>query len=461
MPIQSHHHEYDAATVKWKRARDASTGQDAVHAAGEAYLPKLGGQLPAAYEAMKLRTSYFNATGRVIDALVGLVFRKPMAVEQSGLDAILKDLDLNDTNIDSFAQIILRETLKVSRIAALVEYPQVKQTVLTQAEQVAYNLRPYATLYKSESIINWRKERINNVMQYTLVTLSECDYDRSDPYSPKEIPQLRELLLENGVYIQRIWQKPSQSKDWLQIGGDIIPLLNGAPLFYIPLFPFGANENELTIYDAPILPLADLNLAHYRVTADYEHGCHLSGLPTMLIAGVMLGDNEKIHVGSSIAITSPDAQAHGEYIEVNGNFGALENNLERKQKQMAVLASRVLEAQVNTAQAADTIKQRSNGENSVLAAMANLISAQLSKMLSFMALWNGTPQLVSIKLSTDFAPEALTAQKLTALVSAYQSGAISEQVLFDNLKAGEIISEATTFDEEQQAKQDNPVALAV
>lgn len=460
MPIQSHHTDYEAAAHKWKRARDASTGQDAVHAAGIAYLPMLDGQAITGYEAMKLRTSYFNATGRTIDALVGMVFRKPMQKEHNGLDDILNDLDLNDTNIDSFSQTILRESLTVGRIAALVEYPQVKQTVLTQAEQVAYNLRPYATLYKSESIINWRKERINNVMQYTMIVLSECDYDRSDPYSPKEIPQLRELLLENGIYVQRIWQKPSKMKDWVQIGGDIIPQLNGAPLFYIPLFAFGCDENELTINIAPILPLADLNLAHYRVTADYEHGCHLSGLPTMLVAGVMLGDNEKIHVGSSIAITSPDPQAHGEYIEVNGNFGALENNLERKQKQMAILGARILEAQINTAQAADTLKQRTNGENSVLAAMANLVSAQLSKMLSFMALWAGNQQLVAVKLSTDFNPQGMTAQELTALVAAYQGGAISEQVLFDNLKAGEVISEATTFEEEQQAKQDSPLALA-
>ena len=460
MPIQSHHIDYEIAAPKWKRARDASIGQDAVHAAGIAYLPMLDGQDDSGYAAMKLRTSYFNATGRTIDALVGMVFRKPMQKEQSGLDAILNDIDLNDTSIDSFAQLILRETLKVSRIAALVEYPQVKQAVATQSEQVAYNLRPYATLYTSEYIINWRKERVNNVMQYTMIVLSECDYDRSDPYSPKEIEQLRELLLENGIYKQRIWQKPSKMKDWVQIGEDIIPLLNGKPLFYIPLFPFGAHENELTVHDAPILSLADLNLAHYRVTADYEHGCHLSGLPTMLVAGVQLADNERIYIGSASAITTTDAQAHGEYIEVNGNFGALENNLERKQKQMAILGARILEAQINTAQAADTLKQRTNGENSVLAAMANLVSAQLSKMLTFMALWAGNQQTVSVTLNTDFNPSGLSAQELTALVAAYQGGAISEQVLFENLKAGEIISEATTFEEEQQAKQDSPLALA-
>ena len=78
------------------------------------------------------------------------------------------------------------------------------------------------------------------------------------------------------------------------------------------------------------------------------------------------------------------------------------------------------------------LKQRTNGENSVLAAMANLVSAQLSKMLSFMALWAGSQQVVTVTLNTDFNPSGLTAQELTALVAAYQGGAISEQVLFEN-----------------------------
>jgi len=255
--------------------------------------------------------------------------------------------------------------------------------------------------------------------------------------------------------------KEKGAKDWMQVGVDIVPVLNGAPLSFIPFYAFGSDANELNYTDAPILPLADLNLAHYRVTADYEHGCHLSGLPTMLVAGVILGENEKIHVGSSVAITSPDPAAHGEYIEVNGNFGALENNLERKQRQMAVLGARILESQKGGVEAADTMKQRANGENSVLGAMANLVSAQLTKMITFMAKWAGNTQLVSVKLNTDFNPVGMTAQELTALVSAYQGGAISEQVLFNNLKAGEIISAATTFEDEQQAKQDSSITLVV
>jgi len=41
MPLNSTHPQYDSYAKKWQRARDASSGQDAIHNGGVAYLPKL------------------------------------------------------------------------------------------------------------------------------------------------------------------------------------------------------------------------------------------------------------------------------------------------------------------------------------------------------------------------------------------------------------------------------------
>ena len=449
MPIDSTHSTYDAYAQKWKRAKDACAGQAEVHAAGVYYLPKLKDQTEDDYNSYKLRATYFNATGRTLDALVGMVFRKDPQVESSGIDEIIADVDLQGNGLASFAQMIIREVLRASRFGVLVEYPQVIDAPKTQAEALAQNMRPYLSKYLTESIINWEVVRINNVMQPVFIMLKECGHTKVDEYESKSFDQYRELRLENGVYTQKLWKH--EGNKWIQIGEDIIPLLNNKPLNFIPFFPFGADNNSLEITDAPILPLADLNLAHYRVTADYEHGCHYTGLPMLFLSGIEAKENEKVWLGSQAAVITEKEGANGKFIEFTGQgLSALENNLTRKENQMAVLASRVLEQQKSGVESEGAMKLRANGENSVLGGIVNLSSAQLSKMFTFLAKWAGASKEVVIQLNTDNIPMALSAQELLAFVSSWQAGAISSETLFMNLKKGEIYDGSALFLDEQE-----------
>jgi hypothetical protein len=47
-------------------------------------------------------------------------------------------------------------------------------------------------------------------------------------------------------------------------------------------------------------------------------------------------------------------------------------------------------------------------------------------------------------------PPEMTPQELTALVSAWQAGAISMQVLFSQLQKSEVIASDVTLEEEQE-----------
>lgn len=451
---------------QWERARDASSGQDAVHAKGDAYLPKLADQTNNDYDAYKQRASYFNATGRTVDGLVGMVFRKDIQIEQSGIDGLIKDVDLSGNSLDSLAQTVLREVITVSRYGLLVEYPQVTEAPKTKADQLKSNLRPYVSKYPTESIINWKVERVNNAMQFTLIVLAEKVSAKDDEYEPKMIDQIRELRLDGGVYLQRIWQKPEKKSKYEQIGSDIIPFIKNKPLSFIPFYPFGSDENSLTITESPILSLADLNLAHYRVNADYEHGCHFTGLPMLFFKGIDdaddKGNKQNIHLGSQTAVVAPNPEADGKFIEFTGlGLGALEKNLESKEKQMAAIGARMLEQQKNGVEAAETKKITSNGESSVLAAISKLTSAQLSKMLTFMAEWAGSNGEVIVNLNTDYMPAEMSAQELTAWVAARQSGSISQQTFFNALKRGEAYESGTTFEEEQELISQEEPDLAV
>lgn len=457
MPVDTRHDEYEKYIDKWRRARDAVAGEDAVHEGKTEYLPMLSKQEPEEYRAMLKRSPYFNASGRTLDALVGMVFRKaPIVQATNSLKAtVLKDVDLRGTHADSLAERILREELTVYRCGILVEYPRVENVQgLTQAQVQALNLRPYTSFYKTESIVNWREARVNNVMQPVLIVLHEKYTVSDDGYKQVNADQYRVLKLQDGAYSQEIYRQSAANSDY-ELVDVIVPLLNNRPLNFIPFYAFGSEENELCIKDAMLLDLFNLNLAHYRVSSDYENGCHYTGLPMLLIAGITLDENEKIMVGSQSAIVSDNPDAHGEYIEFQGQgLGALEKNLDRKEAQMAAIGARMLAPEKRGVESAEAMSIKHSGEESVLAGIANMISKQLSAMFTFMSVWSGNAQEVTYKLNTDFMPVAMTPQKLTALTQALQSGSISQETYFYNLKQGEIIAEGRTFEEEQEALQD-------
>lgn len=460
MPVNSHHPDYEEMSSQWSRARHAIAGQDEIHEAGEKYLPRLKDQTDTDYNAYKLRASYFNATGRTVDGLVGMVFRKaPVIALPDGLDGIAMDIDMAGTDLAGFAQNIVREVVSVGRIGVLIEFPQVEERPTTQAQASAMNLRPYATTYKAESIFNWRYSRINNVMQLSLVELYEDYIKEDDGFSQKTDKQIRALILSDTGYFQQVYRKNDKG-DWIPFDGPIIPLLKGRPLRFIPFYAFGAGENTLNEQVPPLLDLVDLNLAHYRVTADYEHGTHFTGLPMLFIAGVTLKENEKVSVGSQVALVTDNSDADGKFIEFSGQgLGALEKNLDRKEAQMASIGARMLAPEKSGVEAADTIIMRHSGETSVLAAIAKLASQQLTRMMTFIGEWAGVGGEVSIELNTDYLPAAMTAQDLTALIQSWQAGAISSETLFLNLQRGEIINEKVSFDDEQERIAANPASL--
>jgi hypothetical protein len=453
MPIDSHHSEYDAAAAKWRRCRDAVEGQCAVHAAGEAYLPKLKDQTREDYDAYKLRASYFNATGRTLEGLVGMVFRKAPAVEApAAMQSVIDDIDLSGTSLVNLAQQTLSDVIEVGRIGVLVEYPVVIDQPRSAADASILNLRPYASVYKAESIINWRCARVNNVMQLVLVVLMESYEVSNDGYESSMAPQIRVLMLKDGVYIQQLWRKAENSGQWEQYGGDITPLMASKPIRTIPFFLFGPKSNDAEMQDPPILDLADLNLAHYRVTADYEHGCHFAGLPTAVVSGYQPAETgEKLYIGSATAWVFPDPNATATFLEFTGQgLGAIEGNLDRKEKQMAAIGARMLAPEKAGVEAEGTLAMRHNGEDSVLGSMANLVSDGWTRVLQFMAMWEGIAGDCSIKLNTDYMPKGMTAQELSELVKAFQSGAISFETFFENLQRGEIIRADKTADEERE-----------
>ena len=491
MPANSTHLDYDANIAAWQRARDVFAGEDAVKAAGEKYLPRLDCQDDTEYRAYKNRASFFNASARTADGFVGLIFRRDPTFKlpdaNNGISAALtefvEDADMLGTSLSAFSKKLVTEIINVGRAGTLIDWNE-------ETEQ-----RAYAVAYTAEDIINWHTERVNGRNVLTLVVLQEtCQKPaaNSDSFVPETIQQLRVLKLvpsqnqsdstkSDWSYQVEIWQllpksqgsgsglatfsfwngffgngqKFSQAnKEW-KLVDTITPLRLGKPL---PLIPFVFHGPRHSLPDVDKIPLADIiakNLDHYRLDADYKHGMHFTALPTAWVSG--FDKNASLRIGSSTAWVAEAPGATAGYLEFHGQgLTTFERAMDRDEQLMAVLGTRMLESRKRVGETAAAIELRQSGENSILNTVSLSISSSLTQVLRWVYWWNSTepipdaigPDLVLVTLNNDFSITGMSALEITALVAAWQAGAISQATMLDLFRAGEVIAPGRTNEEE-------------
>lgn len=456
MPVNTQHPDYKRMVDRWRRCRDVADGQDAVHAAGELYLPRLHDQKPEEYSAMVKRTPFYNATWRTIAGLSGMLFRKPPKIEApETAKEMLDDITLSGVPLQLFAQEVCEEALKVGRVGILTDYPETSADGLTLADTKAMNLRPCLAMYRAENIVNWKTGRVKNVVVLTQVVLREYEEVAVDEFATKCEERFRVLdLVGAGDARQyRVRRFKVEGDKDVQIGADVFPTMSGARLDYIP-FVFASPDGTTPEVDIPpLIDLVDLNLSHYRNSADLEHGAHFTGLPTPVVSGWRPENAEdKLYIGSAAAWTFANPDAHASFLEFTGQgLGVLERLKAEKEKQMAVLGARMLEQQKTGVEKPEAQANQRKGEESTLSAAGQTISLGITRSLKWFMQWAGQdPKDTVFELNRDFYPAPMTPQMLTALVSSWQQGAFSDEVLFENLQKGEVIGRETTFEEEKE-----------
>ena len=450
MAVDTKHGEYIGSQPIWARCSSAIAGQDAIHRDGVIFLPKLSGQTDAEYKSYQQRALYFNATARTLDGLTGMLFMKPEAIiSPAGMNEIIADVTMSGLSLHQFAEIIAEEVVGVGRCGVLVDYPQ-NSNPTTMAQAQAEGARPYATIYKAPSIINWNTGRINNAEHLTLLVLEEEHEIPVDEFELQCEPQWRVLELVDGVYRQRVFRKGKRG-DFILIE-EVYPQINGALLTKIPFEFFGVRDNTPSVDKPPMLDLIDVNLSHYRTTADYEHGLHFTGLPTPVVTGYYSDDQSaQLRIGSGTAWLLPDPQSKAFYLEFTGQgLGELREALRAKEIMMAVLGARILAPEKRAAESAQAASIHRSSENSVLASIAQSISIGLTHVMELLRDWSGIAGDVSLELNRDFIPNSMSAQDIDSLVKSWQSGAISHETLFQNLVAGDIIAQDISFDDEME-----------
>src|SRR5439155_25419121 len=259
--------------------------------------------------------------------------------------------------------------------------------------------------------------------------------------------------------IVEIWQPKEQKKksdkaEWRLIETRT-PLRLGKPLPAIPFVFHGPRHSLPAVAKLPLDDIIAVNLDHYRLDADYKHGMHFTALPTAWVSG--FDKTASLRIGSSTAWVSEAPGATAGFLEFTGQgLTTFERAMDRDERLMAVLGSRLLENQKRVGETAQAIELRQSGENSILANVATSVSESLTQVMRWAYWWNSTeeiPELVTdgqvlLELNTDFSTSGMASDELREIVKAWQAGAISQDSMLELFRKGEILPDGRTNQDE-------------
>lgn len=443
---------------EYNKIKDCLAGSDAVKAKGTLYLPNPEPDIegdkkgPAAkrYKDYIERAVFYNVTERTQAGLVGQVFlRDPLVEVPPILDPVVQDATGSGVPLQQLANQATGYAVGYGRLGLFVDYPATNQVAedvnaarpASKAEIEAGDIRPTITVIAPWDGINYRVIRKGAKIILSLVVFREDRITQDDGFEQKKQDQFRVLRLdETGHYVNEVYY----NKQGTQPDEQYFPLdAKGARLTEIPFTFIGSVNNEPTPDKPPLLDMAELNLAHYRNSADYEESVFITGQPTPVLAGLteewvtkVLGG--KVRLGARGAVPLPEGGS-ATLLQAEPNTLAKEA-MDQKEAQMLALGAKLVEgSQVQrTATEADIDNV---SETSVLSTVAKNVGSGFKWALEWAAVFAGASEEgIAYELNTEFDLVNMTPEERKALMAEWQAGAISFTEVRDNLRRAGVAS---------------------
>lgn len=428
---------------RWAKNRAFVDGEEAVKAQRRLFLPAANPEdTEDEYQAFLDRTRFLPATAKIAQGLCGLIARKQAQLNSTStrVQLLAQLITPAGQSLDELAEWVVLETLITNFTGLLVDHPDRGSfTGLSAANEIELGYRPRIAGYSGETILEVTPGLVNNARQIVRVRLLEDDGDT-----------VRELALNGGAYQVRIWTRGGGEPAWST------PTRNGSPLSEIPFVLVGTSD-KLTPTPSLLQHSVDLNLQHYRVQGLLTSVLYFLSAPIPVVTGLKPAvDDEgkeipiKLSVAPGAAWIFPEDTTKASYLEFSGAGASLiTDELKNIKDELSTIGHSILAPEKPAPEAAETQMLRRAAENATLAGFTRAVSRKLEKALRQFALWAdpANPDL-AYSLNTDFLPQQMSPQEMTALMSMWQAGAITHETLLYALRDGEIVSPTLDVDAE-------------
>lgn len=397
-----------------KHLKDVEKTTDAASGDKDDFVKPLTGQSQAAYQAYIDRAAYFNVTEKTISALTGALLRKPFILENA-------ELDSDYTSFNEVLQTAYRNILLGSRTGLYVDFDEDSQTAKLY-------------LFGTDQIINYSENFI--ILEEQLLVPNP-----KDEYEFIEIKQWRELRIQDGVYYVRIWRQDNKQ---FVVVDTFVPEIRGNKLDFIPFWFINQHDNSRSIYQPPLLSLAELNIQHFKLSVDMAHGLHYTALPQPYLSGNIVTSTPDQEVSLAIGtdrVWHLTENSTVSYLEFSGaGLGLIKDQIARVEEQMYSAGSRLLTTKSGV-ESAEALRLRSGSESAVLINIVSSLEQALKEAAVLCNTWNGNMLEPTVILNKDFSSSVLDPAEIKVLFELYQGNVISLDTLHRRLYDGELLSD--------------------
>jgi len=453
MPVNSTHPQYAHHSERWERVRSV------IDSEVQKFIKTIDVNDSARDKQYRDDAILTNFTLRTRNALVGSVFRLPATVDlPRELEYLVPDATGDMLTLEQLAQTITSDVIEVGRAGFLVDYPTAVEG-LTEAEVEELALSARIKPYKAETIINWSVKQIGSIAKVDMIVLLEASQELGeDGFTWEAAVQYRVLRLVEGVYTQIVMN------DEDEIISAVQPRRNDGTTFdTIPFVFIGSENNDPQVDSAPLYDMSNINIGHYKNSADYEESVHITGQPTLFMSSAFSADDFAEANPNGVKIGARRGHNVGEggsamLLQAAPNQLA-DEAMKRKEQQAVMTGARLIMPQsgVETAEAA---MLRASSESSVLNIIVNNVEAGLVKALEISTQFmGGNPEEIEYKLNREFFDNRMDPQELMAQIQTLDRQIISTKDLRANMRrAGLIAADRTDEDIDEDLGDMDPLA---
>lgn len=454
MSVQNTNSQYANMVDVWRKIDDVCGGSREVKAKRTIYLPMINAcdnsdENIARYNAYLTRAVFYPIAKDTVQNNVGLAFSEDPTFEPDGLDFLKTDADGSGVSIYQLNQVALKGLIKHARGGFFVDYPSTEGGA-TKADVMLRGIRPTIIYYSALNIINWRVKKIGGVFKTSLVVLLEVttQQDPLDEFSEIQVQNYRVLRLDdNNQYCVQVYSDASGNL----VGGDVVYPLNAKNQKWteIPFIPVGSQSNDFLQDEIPIEPVVEINLAHYRNSAEYEQSLFYTSQNQPVITNLDEDwrnwlEEKGIKLGSASPMMLPEGSDY-KIIQAQETNSA-KQGMDDKLNYMQILGAKVIET--NTA--IKTATQSDNEmmtKNSVLSLCVSNLNEASEYYLRWCAEYYGSGFDAKFSIKQDFAKGKIGLEEMKYWQSEYVADNISAET-YHEIKATGKIPEVS-FKEEQ------------
>jgi len=450
---------YDEMKENWRITNALLGGTKAMRAAAEDFLPKEPGESVDAYKVRLSRTFLFPGFGRTVKSMTGLLFRRPMNLQEDVPEEIqgwCEDVDLAGRHINVFTRDLTAYLLSDGICHVHVDYPKVEVTpgqTQTLADERATGARPYFRLIRASELIDWWSTRMNGKEVLTELRLRETERVKDGEHGEAFIQQVR--ILRPGAYEVFQLQKDAAGREqWVSAETGRVSLDTE-----IPFFTIYAGRTGFMTAEPPMMDLAYLNLAHWQSSSDQRNILRVTRVPMLFGSGMSAPEgNKPVTLSANRAFFAKDPQAKLGWIEHQGaSIQAGRQDLIDLKEEMAMVGVAMLVARAGNELATNRMIAKVESD-SWLEALATAIKDGLELGLQYMAKWkkinNGDGG--SVEMNKDFGISEADMQAINTLLLARQSREISRETFWAELKRRNVLSEDFDAKEEEDRLTQEP-----